>query len=100
MAKPTAQKRRREISGSKKKTIHWKFPLEKQNFIWFAVGLGVVTLGYLLMMTGITEEPAIPDGKWNNFFVVELAPILLFIGYCIIIPYSLLKKFNKKSTNE
>lgn len=100
MAKQTVQKRSRATSGSKKKPIHWQFPLEKQNFIRFAIGLGVVALGYLLMMMGITEAPADPDGKWNNFFAVEIAPIILFIGYCVIIPYSLLKKFQKKSTNE
>lgn len=100
MAKQTVQKRKQVSSTAKKKVIHWRFPLERENFIWFAIGLGVVALGYLLMMTGITEEPAVPDGKWNNFFAVEVAPIILFIGYCVIIPYSLLKKFQKKTTND
>lgn len=100
MAKQTVQKRTKVTFTRKKKAIYWQFPLEKRNFIWFVIGLGVVALGYLLMMTGITEGPAVPDGKWNNFFAVEIAPIILFIGYCVIIPYSLLKRFQKKSTNE
>jgi len=71
--------------------VEWKFPFEKQNWILFGIGFGVVILGFLLMATGITEEPAVADGKWNNPLAVVVAPILLIIGYCIIIPYAIIK---------
>jgi hypothetical protein len=81
--------------------VIWEFPFRKQNFILLALGLGVIILGYLLMATGITDEPAIPEGKWNNPMAVIVAPLLLFIGYCILIPFAIVKYFgNSKSKNE
>lgn len=81
---------------TKETVSKWSFPFEKQNFIYAGIGLLVILVGYLLMSTGVTEEPAVPDGKWNNPFAVVVAPILLVIGYCVIIPYALMKMFPKK----
>ena len=75
--------------------VEWKFPLNKQNFLWIAIALGVILLGYALMATGISEEPAAINGKWNNPMAVVVAPVLLIIGYCVLIPYALLKRFDK-----
>lgn len=52
------------------------------------------------MLLGVTDQPALPDGKWNNFFSVSLAPIVLVIGYCVIIPYGIMKSFKPKSEND
>jgi hypothetical protein len=80
----------------KKETVKWQFPLEKKDMIIIGIGLAVILLGYLLMATGITDEPAIPNGKWNNPFATVIAPILLILGYCVIIPLGLIKFFSKK----
>lgn len=81
-------------------SVKWEFPLEKQNLIYFGIGLGVILLGYALMATGITEEPAKLNAKWDNPFAVIIAPILLVLGYCVIIPYSIFKLFKKKEVNQ
>lgn len=75
------------------KKVNWEFPLQKKNFVILAIGIGLIILGYLLMATGITDQPAVPDGKWNNVFAVQIAPVILVIGYCIVIPYSIMKFF-------
>ncbi len=72
----------------------WHFPLEKKNFYVIGIGIGVIILGYLLMATGIGNQPAIPHGRWDNIWSVNIAPIVLVIGYCIIIPYGIFKRFN------
>ncbi len=79
----------------KKKTM-WAFPYTKKNFIIALIGLGVIVFGYLLMATGITEQPALVQGKWNNPFAIDIAPVVLVIGYCIIIPYAIMKYYGKK----
>ena len=88
------------VRKSTKRTANWLFPLEKKNFILAGIGLGVIILGYILMATGITEEAAIPNGKWNNFFAVQVAPVLLVIGYCVIIPLALIKFFGAKKEEQ
>jgi hypothetical protein len=90
---------RAEVYKSKiKKTpsVKWNFPLEKLDLICLAIGVGFVVIGFLLMSTGITDEIAVPDGKWNNVFAVNIAPFFLFIGYCVVIPMALFKFFSRR----
>lgn len=91
-----AKQRKIGSQATKTKSVKWEFPLEKKDLIVIGIGLAVILLGYLLMATGITEEPALPNGKWNNPFAVVVAPFLLVIGYCVIIPLGLIKFFTKK----
>ncbi|MCX6154670.1 MAG: DUF3098 domain-containing protein [Candidatus Kapabacteria bacterium] len=82
------------------KTLKWVFPLEKNNMIVLLIGFVTILIGYGLMATGITtNEPSVVDGKWNNFFAITLAPIVLIIGYVVIIPYGIMKVFKKKDVN-
>ena len=87
------------LRKDKIKKVEWSFPLNRSNFLYLAIGIGVILLGYILLATGITEEPALPQGKWNNPFAVTIAPILLIIGYCVIIPYGIIKLFKNKSND-
>lgn len=84
------------VKVQRKKAISWLFPLDQKNLIWAGIGLVVIIVGYLLMATGITNEPALPNGTWNNPLAVTIAPILLVIGYCILIPFAILKIFKKQ----
>lgn len=93
------EKKRNIRTNVQVKAVKWEFPLEKKDLIVIGVGIAVVLLGYLLMATGVTEEPALPDGKWNNPFAVVVAPLLLVIGYCVIIPLGLIKFFSKKKNS-
>lgn len=78
----------------------WQFPLGRMNFYYLLAGLAVILIGFALMATGISEEAAVVDGTWNNPMAVTVAPILLIIGYCVLIPMGLLKKFNKTAKTE
>jgi uncharacterized membrane protein YraQ (UPF0718 family) len=90
---------KRDIRSNKNKSasgVVWNFPLDKTDLKWLIIGIGVVALGFLLLATGITEEPAVESGKWNNFIAVNVAPIVLLICYCVIIPLALFKFFSKR----
>ncbi len=89
----------KRVVSSAKSNVVWKFPLNKQNFLWIGIALAVILVGYGLMATGITEEPATISGKWNNPMATVIAPIVLVIGYCVLIPYALLKRFDKTQEN-
>ncbi len=80
----------------KKQKAMWQYPLERKNIKILGIGIAVIIIGYLLMLTGLSEEAATVNGTWNNPFAVDVAPIILVIGYCVIIPYGILKSFGKK----
>ena len=54
--------------------------LSKINYILFAIGLTLIILGYILM----------GKGEVYSFQSLTLAPIMLFVGYIIVIPASLI----------
>lgn len=87
--------------NSTSSSVKWEFPLEKKDFIWLAIGVGIVIIGYALLATGISDDPAVEGGKWMNALAVDIAPIVLLIGYLVVIPMALMKFFtrNRKKKN-
>jgi hypothetical protein len=61
-------------------TNNW--PFNKKNYLLFGIGIIVIILGYVIMGTG----------EVNSFQSVKLAPVLLVIGYLVIIPLSIFYK--------
>lgn len=59
-------------------------PFNRTNYLLFGLGLLIIIVGYILLSIG----------PWNSFPSLTAAPILLVIGYCIIIPVAIL--FHKK----
>ena len=57
-------------------------PFGKKNYLWFAIGLLVIIVGYIFLGSGS----------------ITLAPILLVLGYCVLIPISILIGGEKKET--
>jgi len=70
----------------------WNFPLRSFNYKILGIGALVIVIAYGLMATAISDDP----NQWNNVFAVSVAPILLTIGYCVIIPYGLLVRSKNK----
>lgn len=87
------QARARSVEQS---NVSFGFPWTTQNLIGLSVGIAVIVVGYLLMGTAITKDVANNDGIWNNTNAVTIAPILLTIGYCVIVPFFIFKRFGTK----
>ena len=62
----------------------WAFG--KINYFLFVAGLTLLIVGYFFMA----------NGEVNDFQSLTLAPILLFLGYIIVIPVALV--FREKQT--
>lgn len=69
----------------------WKYPFSTQNFIYLGIGVAVIVIGFVLMATGISSDPS-DHTTWMNPIAVDIAPIVLIIGFCVIIPYAIMKK--------
>lgn len=56
----------------------WAFT--RTNYILFALGVAFIILGYLVMASGTV----------NSFRSLTLAPIMLVVGYVVLIPAALI----------
>jgi len=54
----------------------FKWPFGPRNYILFAIGLLVIIVGYVSLSAGS----------------ITLAPVLLVLGYCVLIPLSIIIK--------
>lgn len=57
-------------------------PLARKNYLIMGIGIAVIVAGYLAMLEGSIE----------GFLPLVVSPILLVVGYCIIIPFGILYK--------
>src|SRR5687768_9332586 len=78
----------RRSSASDLPPIPWSVPLQPVNYMLIGLGIAVIIVGYLLMSTGIADDPVNNEGVWNNPMAVTIAPIVLVLGYCVIIPFA------------
>lgn len=61
-------------------------PFGMKNYILFLCGVLAIVLGYYLLSIG----------PWDSIWSLYLAPVILVIGYVVILPLSIMKKFDKK----
>ena len=66
----------------------WNF--SAPNYVLFGIGLALIIVGYLIMATG----------EVNSFQSLTLAPIMLFIGYIIVIPAALIYREKSPEVEE
>ena len=69
------------------KTLFHSWSFGRINYQLFGIGLLVIILGYIIMATGKTE----------SIQSVKIAPLILIVGYCIIIPVAILVKPKNKN---
>ncbi|MCF7825146.1 MAG: DUF3098 domain-containing protein [Candidatus Marinimicrobia bacterium] len=68
---------------------HWlsELPFTSINYILFLAGLLVIILGYVLMGTG----------ELNSVQALSVSPVVLLIGYLVIIPLAILYRKKDKA---
>ncbi|MDH4069517.1 MAG: hypothetical protein OEV30_03755 [Ignavibacteria bacterium] len=77
----------RKSSSRKKRLAEQSFPLVRENFVIIGLGLVVILAGYLALLEGSVE----------GFLPLVVAPILLVLGYCVIIPLGILYRKNEEN---
>jgi hypothetical protein len=92
------------VAASKKAksapSVRWNMPFGKTNFIYFAGALVAIVLGYALMATGITSDPQKYLDTWANPIAIVVAPTVLVVAYCVLIPLAIMKREGKPNTEE
>ena len=71
-----------------------EFLFEKVNYKILLIGIAVITLGFILMSGGGSDDPAVFSEDIFNFRRIRLAPTTVLIGFGITI-YAILKNPKK-----
>jgi len=74
-----------------KENSKFDFPIPKKSYAYIVIGLGIVVLGFLLMMGGGSDDPNIFDESIFSFRRVTLAPLVVLAGFCFV-GWSIMRK--------
>ena len=77
-------------NGIPSKILFGTWSFSQTNYLLFSAGLVLIILGYIVMASGETYSSQ----------SLTVAPIMLFIGYIILIPAALIYKKNKPKSNQ
>jgi hypothetical protein len=88
-------KQQQQHKSVKPDEINWVF--SRENYIYMFIGLGLLVLGYLLMIGGGSDDIVTFSPSIFDFQRLTLAPILVLAGYAVEI-YAIMKlpKQNKQ----
>ena len=78
---------RRELAKKRAFVPEIELP-QRENYIIMLIGVAVIILGYIVMINGDDVSP----------LSITIAPIILIIGYCVVIPFGLI--YRRKATTE
>ncbi|CEN40112.1 DUF3098 domain-containing protein [Capnocytophaga cynodegmi] len=66
----------------------------RKNYIFMLIGLAIITLGFILMSGGGSDDPNIFDASIFSFRRIHLAPTLVLLGFAVEV-YAILLNPNK-----
>ena len=70
------------MKAKNKQSVKFSWPYKRKNYLLFGVGVFVIIVGYLIMYLGDV----------NSFQSLVISPLLLLVGYLVIIPMAILIK--------
>ena len=68
-----------------------RFAFGKENFIWLAISVAIIIIGFFLVSGGKTTEEFGFDPSIFNTRRLFVAPVVIMTGFGLVI-YSILKK--------
>ena len=93
MTKPKASQKQAK-SKQKPEDEMVTFAFSRQNYRLIIIGIVIITLGFILMIGGGSDDPNVFSYKLFNFQRLTLAPILILTGYIIEI-FAIMKRPKK-----
>ena len=86
------------MSKSKQKQqtpVRREFVFQKKNYLFMFIGLTLISIGFILMSGGGSDDPNVFNPEIYNFRRIRLAPTLVLLGLALEI-YAILLNPNKK----
>ena len=81
---------KRSIKEVKKDVVHFRDYWTTQNYVVLLIAIGFLIVGFILMSFG----------PWDNKISLSVAPVVLLIGYVVLIPLSIFFKMPKRFRKE
>lgn len=96
MARKIDRKAARERSERAAAAPETPIGFDRRNHILFGVSLGLILLGFLFLTSpswggGFPFIHPFAKGA-NGFFTMNVAPILLVLGYCVFLPWAIIAR--------
>jgi len=73
--------------------VQWKSPLKNMHFAYLGGAVAVIVIGFLLLAKGMYST-------WDDPLSVDVAPVVLVVGYCILVPFAIMRKGTDNHSNE
>ena len=73
--------------AAKRRAPSATLPFTKKNYQILGIGLLTIVIGYV----ALSQQP------WDSTMPLVVAPILLVLGYCVIIPLGILYRHKKET---
>lgn len=67
------------------------FALGKENYKLLIIGFAIIVLGFILMVGGKSDDPAVFNPEVFSFRRITLAPLVVLFGFLFEI-YAIMKK--------
>lgn len=67
------------------------FPFGRENYILMLIGIGLIFLGFALMVGGGSDDPAVWDPSIFSTRRITVAPILVIAGFIVEV-FAIIKK--------
>ena len=67
------------------------FPFGKENLTWMFIGIGVIFIGFYLMIGGGSDDPKVFNPEIFSPRRITVAPVLVILGLAIEV-YAIMKK--------
>ncbi|GGE24708.1 DUF3098 domain-containing protein [Psychroflexus planctonicus] len=88
-------KHKKQTATSSKNQVQNEFIFEKKNYVFMLIGLGIISLGFILMTGGGSDDPNVFNPEIFSWRRIRLAPTLVIIGFAIE-AYAILLNPHKK----
>jgi len=72
-------------------TDEQQFALGRKNYRLLLIGFAIIVVGFMLMVGGKSEDPAVFNPEIFSFRRITLAPVMVFFGFLFEI-YAIMKK--------
>ncbi len=83
-----------KMAKDSNKRLSEEFIFGKKNYVFMLIGLACISLGFILMSGGGSDDPNVFNPAIYNFQRIRLAPTLVLIGFGIEV-YAILLNPNK-----